>query len=284
MANKRGKSIDNTHLSIDQAEKRGFIHRDYIAHCLRWSHVAKYLGEKKRYLESHVLDIGCGKDLPLLRLMYTSRLIPKTGSYTGVDVNDLSAPFSLGSFPYELWGKTDVVNLDFEDQKFDVITCFEVLEHVEPDHAQKILGVIYANLSDQGVAFVSTPSYSSYVGAAANHVNEMTYDAFSVLAHNAGLLCLNTWGTFASIRDYEPALSDSERELFTKLREYYDSNYLATIFAPLFPAYSRNVLWKFALRQDPWKKRHLPEHPDNSSSSLWEDFTKKYNTQYNLGK
>jgi hypothetical protein len=33
MANARGKSIDNTHLSIDQAEERGFIHRDYIAHC-----------------------------------------------------------------------------------------------------------------------------------------------------------------------------------------------------------------------------------------------------------
>ena len=35
MANARGKEIDNTHLSIDQAEARGFIHRDYIAHCLR---------------------------------------------------------------------------------------------------------------------------------------------------------------------------------------------------------------------------------------------------------
>ena len=43
MANARGKEIDNTHLSIDQAEERGFIHRDYIAHCLRWTHVAKYL-------------------------------------------------------------------------------------------------------------------------------------------------------------------------------------------------------------------------------------------------
>ena len=45
MANARGKSIDNTHLSIDQAEERGFIHRDYIAHCLRWTHVAKWMGK-----------------------------------------------------------------------------------------------------------------------------------------------------------------------------------------------------------------------------------------------
>ena len=29
-----------------------------------------------------------------------------------------------------------------------------------------------------------------------------------------------------------------------KLREYYDSNYLATVFAPMFPEHSRNVLWE----------------------------------------
>ena len=44
MANARGKKVDTTYLSIDNAEERGFLHRDYIAHCLRWSHVVKYLG------------------------------------------------------------------------------------------------------------------------------------------------------------------------------------------------------------------------------------------------
>ena len=44
-----GRSIDKTHLSIDQAEERGFIHRDYLAHCFRWSHVVKHLGKKKLY-------------------------------------------------------------------------------------------------------------------------------------------------------------------------------------------------------------------------------------------
>ena len=41
MANEFGKAIDKTFLSIDQAETRGFLHRDYIAHCLRWTHVVK---------------------------------------------------------------------------------------------------------------------------------------------------------------------------------------------------------------------------------------------------
>ena len=56
MANARGKEIDNTHLSIDQAEERGFIHRDYIAHCLRWTHVAKYLHLKSRYKTARIID------------------------------------------------------------------------------------------------------------------------------------------------------------------------------------------------------------------------------------
>ena len=41
------RKIDKTHLSCDQAEERGFLHRDYIAHCLRWSHIVKHLGNKR---------------------------------------------------------------------------------------------------------------------------------------------------------------------------------------------------------------------------------------------
>ena len=58
MANARGKEIDNTHLSIDQAEARGFIHRDYIAHCLRWTKIAKDLNLGGKYKEADIIDVG----------------------------------------------------------------------------------------------------------------------------------------------------------------------------------------------------------------------------------
>jgi hypothetical protein len=61
MANARGKSIDNTHLSIDQAEERGFIHRDYIAHCLRWTHVAKWMGNPKHRKDCTCLTLAAAK-------------------------------------------------------------------------------------------------------------------------------------------------------------------------------------------------------------------------------
>jgi 2-polyprenyl-3-methyl-5-hydroxy-6-metoxy-1,4-benzoquinol methylase len=279
MANIRGKEIDNTHLSIDQAEKRGFIHRDYIAHCLRWSHVARFLGERQRYRSSDILDIGCGKDLPLLRLLYTSRLIPETGSYTGIDVNKLSLPFSVGSFPHELIGQTDVCEHDFGASTFAVITCFEVLEHVEPSHSFRILARIRSLLEDTGIAFISTPNYDQQVGAAGNHVNEMSWSALHSLINRAGLHVLNMWGTFASIRDYYNKLEPERRLLFEQLREYYDSNYLATVFAPLYPKESRNILWKLA-KADPFAAT-VPEDQRHSSSDKWVSFAKQMNGEVN---
>ena len=78
--NKYGRSIDKTFLSIDKAEERGLIHRDYIAHCLRWSHVADFIRKKKRWLTSNVVDIGPGKELPLAKTLYVNRTPPKTQS------------------------------------------------------------------------------------------------------------------------------------------------------------------------------------------------------------
>src|SRR6478752_3358418 len=110
MANERGKAIDNTHLSIDQAEARGFIHRDYIAHCLRWTHVAKYLQSK--YKDARVLDVGCGVDLPMARLLYSSRLI--VNDYVGVEYNKSHKfkmePFHSGKFPISAYGSMDFAN------------------------------------------------------------------------------------------------------------------------------------------------------------------------------
>lgn len=283
MANERGKSIDNTHLSIDQAEERGFIHRDYIAHCLRWSHVAKHLQQGKLYQTAHILDIGCGREVPLAKLMYSSRLIPTSGSYMGIDYNKLVVPdmFHTGRFPITLLsgifpGALDEVQSAMPDDKlqYDVITCFEVAEHVEPQDTLVILQGVKKYLAPSGFGFLSTPCYDEATGAAANHVNEMRYEAFGSMIEHAGLNIEGVWGTFASIKDYKSALTPPFNDIFNNLREYYDVNYLATIFAPLFPQYSRNCLWKVSSRETPKTfsplKSFTGKH--NSSSDKWSSF------------
>ena len=58
------------------------------------------------------------------------------------------------------------------------------------------------------------------------------------------------FGTFASIRDYKPLMNDWQTKMFEALKEYYDSNILSNIMAPLFPAKSRNTLWILKRKED----------------------------------
>jgi hypothetical protein len=75
----------------------------------------------------------------------------------------------------------------------------------------------------------------------------MTYQALGSLIEDLGFNVQGVYGTFASISDYQAELGNFEGTnlvpAFTALREYYDTNVLSTIFAPLFPGKSRNCLW-----------------------------------------
>lgn len=245
MANPKRK-IDKTHLSIDNAESRGFLHRDYIAHCLRWTHVVKHLAQQQRYKTARILDIGCGKEIPMAKLMHSSRMEPT--AYYAVDVNNLVLPeqFKNAKWKPALAGKTDVCDLrpdDFESVP-NIISCFEVLEHVAPEHSRRMLAKIYELLEPEGIAFISTPCWDPQVGAANNHINEMTYEALGAMIEDVGFGIQGHWGTFASIKDYKDELTQAQKEVFNDLRTYYDTNYLATIMAPLVPHKSRNVIWQ----------------------------------------
>lgn len=267
--------IDKTHLSIDAAEERGLIHRDYIAHCFRWSHVVKCLLKNHKYKEAIMLDVGCGKEVPLAKTMYVNKMSPKV--YIGVDANILFIPDMLnrGKFPITLWSETDFCALTAEDvgrlvtggqtsdpqhaegvQLPNIVTCFEVLEHVTPEHARRMLKH-FGDISSPDVeVFISTPCYNG--SAAGNHINEMTFAALGAMIEGLGYKIESVYGTFASISDYHTYLNavdvydkDTGKVIattdlgpvFQALRNYYDSNVLSIIFAPLFPAHARNALW-----------------------------------------
>lgn len=294
MANAKGRSIDKTHLSIDLAEERGIIHRDYIAHCLRWSHVVKHLYKCNRYKTATVLDVGCGKELPLMKMLYSNKLIPAW--YIGVDVNKLSLPEMLDKDRLDdivkLYGKTDFAEkASLNDSGFlhmldynhcweifpapTVVTCFEVLEHVEPEHTVRILKKIREVMHNDGYAFISTPCYNG--SAAANHVNEITYEALGTLIQELGFGIEGVYGTFASQKDIEPVIKGSFfNTIYQALKSYYDSNVLSNIFAPIYPEYSRNCLW--VLTADPKEEQDWNVFPKWeelkqpwTSSKLWEE-------------
>ncbi len=301
MANKRGKSIDNTYLSIDQATERGFPHADYIAHCLRWSHVVKFIRQTNNYRTARIFDIGCGKEVPLAKTLYSSRLI--VDQFIGVDYNssdtiDMS-PFHTGKFPIATFGKVDFAsNQVWYDQAKDgshlinirgdnaedyfyapnIFVSFEVMEHVEPSHVRAMLKKVAGGLklakengSDfEPRFFMSTPNWD-VIHLADNHVNEMKHDALGWAIEDCGLAIRGRYGTFASQRDYKHLLFKQwpgSEQIYEFLSGYYESNYLATIFAPMYPAEARNCLWELTLPPEGYKRR-FPDQVLVELSSPW---------------
>ncbi len=238
--NARGRSVDTTCLStFGFLEKRGCIHRDYLSHCLRWSHVVRFMSKRTVHQTAHLLDVGCGSETPLPAILYSMSLTHTTGSYTGLDYGSIGKSYFLQqerpSFHATWLPKTDFATVD-------------------------------------GVAFVSTPCYDAHVGAAANHVNEMTHAALRGLLGLAGLRVDDVWGTFASQKDYVDLIEQHvPRATWDRLAAYYDSSVLACVLAPLFPERARNCLWRLG----PADVLTAPADaaafldPSSSSSALW---------------
>ena len=229
--------FNKTHLSLDLAETRGILHRDYLAHCLRWSHAFKVALQVRQDLR--VLDIGCGKEFPFAKTLYVNKLSPKR--YLGVDVNKLELPVMLADKPWFEAKSIDAASMDLDWQPTLVI-CFEVVEHMPFAHVQKLLANVRRLMHLDGRLLLSTPAWNGE--AAGNHPNEMRYEVMGSLLEAAGFGIEHQYGTFASIRDYKTRLTElGYLELFNRLAAYYDTNVLAVIFAPIIPELSRNVLW-----------------------------------------
>jgi 2-polyprenyl-3-methyl-5-hydroxy-6-metoxy-1,4-benzoquinol methylase len=234
------------------------------------------MGNPKHRKDCKLLDIGCGKDVPLAKMLMTSRMASDGLDYTGIDYNKLEMPkaFENTKFKPTLIGNVAFPDCKLPHEKFDVITSFEVLEHVEPLHAYNMLEGIRDRLAPEGTAFLSTPVYDAHVGAADNHVNEMTYEVMQLMLQKVGLEVDAHYGTFASIKDYKEMIAKDDLDsMFSRLRDYYDSNYLATIFAPLYPQYARNVLWRVKLSKNtevPSTGKFADLNKPLSSSEAWQ--------------
>lgn len=279
--------FDKTHLSIDLAEERQLVHRDYVAHCLRWSHTLKLLHKGNLFKTAVILDVGCGKEMPLAKALYTNKMSPQL--YIGVDINKMSIPEMLNDkkIPIQLFAETDfcsigyyppeqaldIANTNAIFQRPDMITCFEVLEHVTPSYCRAMLSHMRNLIKPTGKIVISTPCFNGE--AAQNHINEMTYLGLGAMLEDIGFAIDGHYGTFASISDYKHLLGDckvvetdeGEKILtilgtFDKLREYYDSNLLSILFAPLFPEGSRNCLWELSRVQPEGYVRLFPTLAD----------------------
>lgn len=242
---KKTKQIINTSELGKIIEKigvgRGVIHRDYMAHCLRWTFVKKMT---KRGM--NILDLGCGRGM-LLKLLYSSKLKPNL--YVGLDIRkhaieevmSFKTNFPVIGIVNDIrTGIIGHVGGDFNEE-FDLVVCFEVIEHFEPKYLSHVLKEIYRVLKPKGYLLLSTPNYDG-IHHAKNHIHEYTQnELFEYL--NMFFTIERSHGTFASQKDIKPFLSSCEEQVWLKLKAWFDPDVLSIIFASLHPSQSRNILW-----------------------------------------
>lgn len=261
--NPDAKNYNRTHLPLELAEERQILHRDYLAHCLRWSHVIKCID-----IGETVLDLGSA-DGPMGMALYTNRYRP--ARYLGCDIREGMCEQGRKKLAKAPWAEFLVVDLckDFKkviDTWFgedpcpgpSIITSFEFIEHIPEKEVEPFLFRVKGMMNDKSRFFLSTPCYDGK-NKAANHVKEWTYQELKDLLLKVGFKIDAHFGTFMSQRDFKQAAVDGDvfaqmildaqvagkvSSLFNHLHGYYDSNLLSILFAPLFPQYSRNCLWR----------------------------------------
>lgn len=235
----KDKTVNLTEISTtpERALKRTYLHRDYLAHSIRYSYALKKI---KRGMA--IADIGCGRNY-ILKAVYSNKLKPKL--FLAVDMR--TRPIEQArKFKTNFLVKGIIMDIRKQNYPsnykniFDVITCFEVVEHFEVKYLSHVLNEIYRILKPKGTLLLSTPNFNGK--AAKNHIHEYREEELQWYLEQLFKI-ERKHGVYASQKDIEPALSSSHRELFLRLKEWFSSDIVSLIFASLYPSQSRNILW-----------------------------------------
>lgn len=101
-----------------------------------------------------VLDIGCHAGRFTEEI---AKALPKAEIF-GIDIDQAAIFYAKHKRPKFHFQEADAESLPFSDKTFDLITCFEVLEHVRKP--KKILSEITRCLKDEGELIVLVPTES----------------------------------------------------------------------------------------------------------------------------
>lgn len=115
-------------------------------------HIARYNFAIKYAKEKNALDISCGTGYG------TKILAAITQSVVGVDISEDAINFATANYtsPNLSFEVGDILDMEFSADCFDVITCFETVEHVS--NQEKCFNELYRVLSEGGTLMISSPN------------------------------------------------------------------------------------------------------------------------------
>lgn len=238
--------FNKTELQPYPSMEREILHRDLIAHVLRWTNVLN-----RAEIGMKVLDFGCGSG-GLAETFYRNRFKP--ARFLGLEIRPKTVKELERKFPWAEFETCDLTKPLPEKTKdtWDLICSLEVIEHVNKKNGQAFVDNLASVCSENTIVLLSTPNFDPKVGAADNHtydgaIQEYDHEELRALLESKFEI-VKRFGTFASKRDYFHLLTAPQKELWNQLHEYYDSNLMSILFAPLFPKESRNCLWEVKLK------------------------------------
>ncbi len=133
---------------------------------------------------SSILELGVG-------MAGVSSRLPEQG-YVGVEPDDVSRSIAQQRLPgRRILGAIDDLG---DDERFDLVCAFEVIEHIEDHHA--VAAQWASRLAPGGHLLLSTPANSGRFGAwdrASGHYRRYDRPDIETLAEAAGLVDVQVW-------------------------------------------------------------------------------------------
>lgn len=186
----------------------GMTSQDYFVHMLRFSKMTDMVRGK------NIFDLGCGKYTNLLKAICQMQRGPNYNCYIGTDYCKCRKwrPDYKG-----IWDKTYILDeMDFtdddnfltvlsvletvysSDEPF-IITCFEVLEHMDFKLQNKFLynlsRILHNPLFRIEACYFSTPNFNG--SAANNHISELHYTLLEEMFERYDIKVVNAQGLSA---------------------------------------------------------------------------------------
>jgi O-antigen biosynthesis protein len=146
-----------------------------------YEHLHRYLWASNFVRDKRVLDLASGEG-------YGANILAAQASFVcGVDIDDPSVHHAAEKYrrPNLQFLQGDITRVPVEaQQSFDVIVCFEAIEHIE-EH-DRLMQEVVRLLKPEGLFIVSTPNKEVYRAAGTEepnpfHVKELTFEEFDAL-------------------------------------------------------------------------------------------------------